>query len=70
MVSAVSTRSPPAFRSTATVFGPVNRPLPMTSSAPLSRYLSRCISTRPATIARLRSTTRRMSTRTGPVSTP
>jgi hypothetical protein len=31
-----SVRAPPSFSATSIVFGPTKRPLPMTSSAPLS----------------------------------
>ena len=65
-----SSRVLPAFSSTRTVFGPVNRASPMTSSAPLVLNLPRCISTSSATICRLRRATPAMSTRMDPVTTP
>ncbi len=68
--SAVSTRVPPAFRLTSSVFGPTKRPEPMISSAPLVRKASRCLARLLSTMRRLRSTTAFMSVLTGPVSAP
>src|SRR5258706_11193838 len=47
----------PSAEVTSMVLGPTKRPEPMTSSAPLFLYKSRCISTSPVTILRLRSRT-------------
>ena len=52
------------------VVGATGRPCPMTSSAPLSRYFSRCSATSPSTIFRLRSRTAAMSTFQSPLEIP
>ena len=69
-VSPRSVRVPPALSATSIVFGATKRPLPMTSSAPLSRYFSRWIATSPSTIIRLRSRTAAMSTFGSPTAIP
>ena len=69
-VSPRSVRVPPALSATSIVLGATKRPWPMTSSAPLSRYFSRCIATSPSTIFRLRSRTAAMSTFQSPAAIP
>src|SRR3989442_1061197 len=68
--SPASTRMPPSFNRTSSVFGATKRPVPMISSAPLALYRSRCMAIRPSTMSRLRCRTRAMSIAAEPAWVP